>query len=101
VTRRRAREVIRVRVPESQSPFFVIDGEPYVSLLWNYGDDLEVPLADLGKLIAGSRGSVVIAQRLGGVERRMFEEYRRDIGAECHARLISKDAMRWRVARWR
>jgi hypothetical protein len=101
VTRRRERDTVRVRVPESQAPFIVIDGAPYVSLLWYYGDDLEVSLDDLGRLLAGTRGSVVILRRLVGAERRMFLEYQRDIGAECHARLISKDAMRWKMARGR
>ena len=94
------KNLVRVRVLESQPPFIEIDGAPYVSLLWSFGSDVEVPLEDLGKLIAGTRGSIVIARRLVGAELRMFEEYRR-MDAECHARIISTENRRFRGTRSR
>ena len=90
---------MRVRIPEAQSQFVMIDGQPYISVLWHYGSEVEAPLNDLAELIAGTRGTIVVARRLVGVERRMFEQYRTDIGHELHARLINNERTRWRKRR--
>ena len=98
MTRQKLRRVVRVRVPDRQSPFVIIDGAPCVSLLWSFGGDVEVPLDDLANLIAGTRGSIVLARKLVGAERRTFEEYRR-LDAECHARIIRSESVRFERAR--
>lgn len=99
MSRRRGVATVRVRVPEAQSQFVTIDGQPYISVLWHYGSQVEAPLTDLGELIAGTRGTIVVARRLVGAKRRMFEEYRTDIGHELHARLIHNERTRWRKRR--
>ena len=94
------RRIVRARMPESQPCFVEIRGEPYVSLLWAFGDEVNVPIDDVGTLVAGSRGTVMILRRLVGAERRMFEDYRR-LEAECHARLIRREDLRFKRARQR
>ena len=102
--KRRPRDVVRVRVSEDQAPMFHVpgkDGGWFLSLLWNYGHGLDIPLRELRRLLAGSKGEIVIARRLTGNDLRFFDEYRKDIDHEVHARLIFKDAMRWRSPRKR
>jgi hypothetical protein len=73
----------------------------FVSLTWNFGSSVEVSWSELRKLLASSKGDVVIARKLVGGELKFFEQYRDDIDHEVHAPLIYKDAMRWRSPRKR
>jgi hypothetical protein len=98
--RKRSRDIVRVRVPDAQSSFIEIDGVPWLNLLWNYGDALDVPWRELRKLLASSNGDVIIVRRLLGADRKLFESYR-EIYREAHARLIFKDEMRWQQPRRR
>ena len=100
--RRVKRDVVRVRVREDQSPMFHIPGKAggwFISLLWNYGEALDVPSGELQRLLAGSKGDILIARKLVGNDLRLLEEYRNDIDREVHARLIVADKTRWRRAR--
>lgn len=40
--RRRARDAVVVRVPETQSPSIILEGAVYTSLLWGFCGDVEV-----------------------------------------------------------
>lgn len=94
----------RVVVPSSQRPFFFMPGEAggwFVSLLWAWGDELAVDLAELRDLLDASRGQVIVGRRLVGSELRLLESYLDDIGAEVHSRIVSREAQRWRSPRKR
>lgn len=102
--RRRPRDVVRVRVPEGQAPFFSVGGKnggSCVSLLWNFGATVLVSWSELRRLLASSEGDIVIGRRLAPSEQHLLEQYRRDIDHEVHARLISREDMRWRSPRKR
>jgi hypothetical protein len=102
---RRSRKAgARVRVPSSQRPFFFVPGEAggwFVSLLWAWGDELAVDLAELHALLDGSRGQVVVGRRLVGSELRLLESYVDDVGAEVHSRIVPREEQRWRSPRRR
>ena len=99
---RRTRDVVRVCVPEAIAPFFFLPGSGWhISLLWNYGATVEVPWRELRKLLAWSKGDIVVARKLRGADLKFLESYRHDIDHEVHARLIYKDEMRWRSPRKR
>lgn len=72
------------------------DGGWFLNLLWNYGHGLDIPVREPRRLLARSKGEIVIARRLVGDDLRFFAQYRTDIDHEVHARLIFKDEMRWR-----
>ncbi|MCX5745775.1 MAG: hypothetical protein NT062_25140 [Proteobacteria bacterium] len=87
--KRAKRDIARVRVPEAQAPVFHLPGPHggwFISLLYGFGTDVEVSMDELRKLLAGSRGTVIVARRLAGAELRLFEQYRADSDAEVHAR---------------
>ena len=73
--RRRVRDVVRVRVPNEQAPLFHVPG-PYggwfASLLYGFGTSIDVPVPGLRKLLADSRGEVIIARRLTAPSRNCF-----------------------------
>lgn len=97
------KRMVRVRVPEAQSPFFTlpgIEGGDYVSLLWNWGDPLEVRGCDVLDLLAAARnGSVVIARRMTAAEQQRLREARRGADHETHAHVIANEKFRWRARR--
>jgi len=67
----------RVHVPEEQSPFFFVPGRRggwFVALTWNFGAPVTVPWRELRRLIASSRGEIIIGRRLAPTELRMLEE---------------------------
>ena len=79
MTRRRSPDVERVRVPGDQTPVFYVPGAHggwFVSLLYGFGTSVDVPVQDLRKLLAGSRGEVIIARRLTHVEQEVLERER-------------------------
>ncbi len=97
--RQHSKDAVTVRVPLDQAAFFFVPGEHggwFVSLLYGHGQDVAVDLAKLGELLDGSRGSVVIGRRLAGAELKFLQSYVDDIGAEVHARIISRDELRFR-----
>ena len=96
----RARDVVRVRVPNEQAPLFHVSG-PYggwfASLLYDFGNSVEVPMPELRKLLAGSRGEVIVARRLTSTEQELLERKRGDADAVVHARIVVKEEERfWR-----
>jgi len=104
VRQQRSAGVVTARVPRSQSTFIFVPGEHggwFMSLLYGHGQDVDVDVRELAELIGGSRGSVIIGRRLAGAELRMLESYIEDIGAEAHARIISREELRWRSLRKR
>lgn len=106
MTRARKRaDHARVHVPQKQSPFFFLPGDNggwFVSLLWAWGDELAVNVAELRDLLDGSHGEVVVGRRLRvGSELRILESYVDDIGAEVHSRIVPREEQRWRSPRRR
>lgn len=96
------RGVVRVRVPNGQAPVFHVPGEHggwFISLLYSFGTNIDVSTDELGKLLAGSRGTVIVARRLVGAELRLFEQYRGDSDAEIHGTIINKEELRFRRSR--
>ncbi len=98
--RRRARDVVRVRVPDEQAPLFHVPGPGggwFASLLYGFGTSVDVPIPELRKLLAGSRGQVIVARRLTRAEQELLERERGDSDAGVHARLVVKEEERfWR-----
>lgn len=104
--RRRAQDAVRVRVPDEQAPLFHVPGPGphggwFVSLLYGFGTSVDVPLRDLRKLLAGSRGEVIIARRLTRGEQALLERERGDSDAGVHARIVVKEEKRFRRRRAR
>ena len=98
--RRRSRDVVRVRVPDDQAPLFHVPGPGggwFASLLYGFGTSVDVPMPELRKLLAGSRGEVIVARRLTRAEQALLERERGDSDAGVHARLVVKEEERfWR-----
>ena len=97
--RRRARDVVRVRVPNEQAPLFHVTGPHggwFASLLYGFGTSVDVPMPELRKLLAGSRGEVIVARRLTRAEQELLERHRGDYDAEVHAFTITKEERFWR-----
>ncbi len=100
--RRRRQDVVRVRVPNDQAPVFHVpgpDGGWFASLLYGHGASVEVPLRDLRKLLAGSRGEVIVARRLTRGEQALLERERGDSDAGVHARIVVKEEERFQRPR--
>ena len=96
--RRRARDVVRVRVPNEQAPLFYVPGASggwFASLLCSFGTSVDVPMPELRKLLAGSRGEVIVARRLTRAEQELLERERGDSDAGVHARLVVKEEERF------
>ncbi len=97
--RRRKGKVVRVRIPNEQAPVFHVPGLHggwFISLLYGFGGEVEVPMGELRDLLSGSRGSVIVARRLVGAELRLFEQYRSDSDAEVHGTLVAREERRFR-----
>jgi hypothetical protein len=102
--RRRSQDIVRVRVPNDQAPLFHVPGPHggwFASLLYGHGYSVDVPMRDLRKLIAGSRGAVIIARRLTHEEAGEIESRRVDCDAAVHAGIIAKEKERFRKRRAR
>ena len=100
--RQRPRDVVRVRVPDEQAPLFHVPGPHggwFASLLYGHGYSVDVPLRDLRKLLAGSRGEVIFARRLTRAEEVLFERERGDSDAGVHARIVVKEEERFQRPR--
>ena len=99
--KRRARDVVRVRIPE-QAPVFHVPGEHggvFISLLYGHNAAVDVSMDELRDLLAGSRGTVIVARRLFGSELRLFEQCRGDSDAEVHGTIVNQEALRFRRSR--
>lgn len=99
---RRARDAAVVRVPEEQTPVFHVPGPRggwFVSLLWGFGENVEVSWKDLLELLKMRDGSVIIARRLTASETHLLETSRGDCDHEVHARIIHNERVRWRRLR--
>jgi len=102
VRRRRSRDVVRVRVPTDQAPVFHVPGEHggwYISLLFGHGSCVDVPMQELRKLLTGSRGEVIVAQRLTRAEVEVLERERGDSDAAVHGGLVVKEELRFQRRR--
>jgi hypothetical protein len=103
VRRRRAQDVVRVCVPNEQAPLFYVPGPSggwFASLLYGFGASVDVSVPELRKLLAGSRGEVIVARRLTSAEQELLERERGDCDAGVHARLVIKEEERfWRPQR--
>jgi hypothetical protein len=100
--RRRSRNVVRARVPDTQAPLFHVPGPHggwFVSLLYGFGTSVDVPLRELRKLLAGSRGEVIVARRITRAEQALLERERGDSDAGVHARIVIKEKGRFRRRR--
>ena len=60
------------------------------------GTSIDVPMQALRKLLAGSRGEVIIARRLTHEEAGEIESRRVDCDAAVHAGIIAKEEERFR-----
>ena len=99
MTRRRSRDIVRVLVPATQASLFHVDGPHggwFASLLYGYGSSVDVPMRELRKMLAGSRGAVIIARRLTRKEAEELESRRVDCDAAVHASIIDKEEERFR-----
>jgi hypothetical protein len=102
VRRRRPKDVERVRVPDEQAPLFHVPGPHggwFVSLLYGFGTSVDVPMQDLRKLVANSRGEVIVARRITRVEQELLERERGDSDAGVHARIVVKEEERFQRPR--
>jgi hypothetical protein len=94
---------VRVRVPNDQAPLFHVPGPHggwFVSLLYGFGTSVDVPMRALRKLIAGSRGEVIVARRITRAEQELLEREREDSDAGVHARIVVGEELRfWRPRR--
>jgi hypothetical protein len=91
-------------VPAEQASLFHVDGPHggwFASLLYGHGYSVDVPMRDLRKLIAGSRGEVIVARRLTHEEAGEIESRRVDCDAAVHAGIIAKEKERFRRRRTR
>jgi len=98
VRRRRAQDVARVRVPNDQAPLFHIPGPHggwFASLLYGHGYSVDVPLREVRKLLARSRGEVIVARRITRAEQALLERERGDSDAGVHARIVVKEEERF------
>jgi len=98
VRRWRSRDVARVRVPDEQAPLFHVPGPHggwFASLLYGHGFSVDVPMRELRKLLAGSRGDVIVARRLTRAEQALLERERGDSDAGVHARIVVKEEERF------
>jgi hypothetical protein len=59
-------------------------------------DSVDIPMQDLRKLLAGSRGEVIVARRLTRAEQAQLEREREDSDAGVHARIVVKEEERFR-----
>jgi hypothetical protein len=93
---------VRVHVPTDQAPLFYVPGPHggwYISVLFGHGFSVDVPMQDLRKLLAGSRGEVIVARRLTHEEAGVVERRRTDCDRDVHAWLLTKEALRFRRPR--
>lgn len=101
--RHRSRRIVRVRVPAEQAPLFHVDGPHggwFISVLYGHRSSVDVPMRELYKMLAGSRGAVIIARRLTRAEVEVLERRRVDCDADMHAGIIAKEEERfWRPGR--
>jgi hypothetical protein len=98
VKRRRSRDVVRVHAPTDQAPLFHVPGRHggwFISLLYGFGF-LDVPMQELRKLLAGSRGEVIVARRLTRGETYVLERRRADCDVDLHAWLIPREEEQFR-----
>ncbi|HEX7837046.1 MAG TPA: hypothetical protein VF469_06255 [Kofleriaceae bacterium] len=99
VMRRRSRDVVRVRVPADQASLFHVDGPHggwFISVLYGHRSSVDVPMRELRKMLAGSRGAVIIGRRLTREEAEELERRRVDCDAAVHAGIIAKEEERFR-----
>ena len=99
MSRRRSRDVVRVRVPDDQASLFHVDGPHggwFISVLYGYRSSVDVPMRELRKMLAGSRGAVIIARRLTRAEAEVLETRRVNCDADVHASIIAKEEERFR-----
>lgn len=97
--RRRRQDVVRVRVPNDQAPLFHVPGPHggwFASLLYGHGFSVDISMQELRKLLAGSRGAVIIARRLTHEEAGEIESRRVDCDAAVHGGIIAKEEERFR-----
>lgn len=93
------RDIVRARVPEAQDPFLVVNGDVYISLLWSFGGDVEISWRNLRKLLANSRGTMIVARRLTSTEARECLQRRADCDVELHATIVHNETVRWKNGR--
>lgn len=94
--------VARVHVPTDQAPLFHVPGRHggwFISLLYGHDSDVIVPMRTLRRLLAESRGGVIVARRLTPAEVELIERRRLDCDADVHAGIIAKERMRFRRPR--
>lgn len=87
-----------MRVPNDQAPLFRVPGPHgggFASLLYGFGTSVDVPIRDLRKLLAGSRGEVIVARRLTRLEQEVLERERGDSDAAVHGHLVTKEELRF------
>jgi hypothetical protein len=93
---------VRVRVPTEQAPLFHVPGPHggwFISLLYGFGTSVDVPMQELRKLLAGSRGEAIVARRLTRAEAGFLERRRLDCDADAHAGIITKEEEQFRRPR--
>jgi hypothetical protein len=84
-------------VPNDQAPLFHVPGPHggwFASLLYGHGYSVDVPLRELRRLLAGSRGEVIVARRITRAEQELLERERGDSDAGVHARIVVKEKER-------
>jgi hypothetical protein len=64
--------------------------------LYGFGTSVDVPMQDLRKLVANSRGEVIVARRIKRAEQELVERERGNADAGVHAWLVAKEELRFR-----
>jgi hypothetical protein len=91
------KRTVKLRTVE-RTPFFHVDGEPFVDLAYYYGEPLTIDVGELARFLGSAGpGEVVIGRRMDARERRVLADFRRDGDAEVHARVVRRDEDRWRT----
>ena len=86
-------------VPERKTAVFHVPGPHggwFIDLLWNFGHEVSVPWEELRDIVRVRDGSIVIARRLTAAETQFLEESRADGDHYVHARVVNREARRWR-----
>ena len=102
MSRQRSRDVVRVRVPTDQAPLFQIPGPHggwFISVLYGHRSSVDVPMQELRKMLAGSRGAVIVARRLTQEEAEELERRRVNCDGDMHGWLLTKEEERFRRPR--
>lgn len=86
----------KAKPPPARPPLFWVGDKLYLDLLYNFGHELEVGIADVQRcLVEVPPDAILLARRLEGTELRTVLHDLSDAHADIYARLVPSDAARW------